>query len=297
MIELYVTHYVTDALPGYNDIAIDCVLNIRSATGDDEISYRIIVLYWTDSAACELDLWQRMPPDVELVRCESGVQPFLMNQATKKARGADLFLCLHNDIRPARGWLRNIVADVRAAEAIHGRGNVIASPRYIPYHWLTPHPDAYKHPEFWARVSPDVEAKVLSRDAMRAWCAQHGFTFNGTHVISPETSYTTDDGHQLMMYCAAPEFFDQIGGCDESFAGLNYGDCDWGIRALQAGKKNLVSQGCLLGHITGLTFFNPEVANKLGDNHERFIAKWGRPLWDELQTGGVWTRLHREQIR
>jgi len=298
MIDLYATHYVTDALPGYNDFLIECLRDIQEATRDDGVDYQLTVLYWTDSLPCEADLRARVPDGIELVRRDSGVQPYLMNQATAlaKARGAELFLYLHNDIRCSRGWLRNIVSDVRASETRHGRGSSIASPRYLPWHWLPPHVEAYKHPDGWARITPGLEAKALTIEAMRAYCKQHGFEFDGRRVVSPKTSYTTDDGHQLMMYCAAPEFFDEIGGCDESFTGLNYGDCDWGLRALLAGKKNLTSQGCLLGHVSGLTFFNPEVANKLGDNHERFIAKWGRALWDELQTGHVWTRLHREQI-
>lgn len=300
-VDIYVTHYVTRALPGYNDVAVECVLNLAEAARDDDLPYQICLLYWTDDAELEAELRARMPPSVELARCASHVQPHLMNEATRLARehDADYFVCLHNDIRPSRGWLRNLVGDVCAAETVHGRGNVIATPRYLPWHWKEPHAEAFRHPAFWDRLRPEVEAKVLSPSAMATWCAGYDFAFDGRSVASPARSYTTDDGHQLMMYCTAPSFFDEIGGCDETFTGLSYGDCDWGLRALLAGKRSLTSQGALLGHLSGLTFYHPTVNDKMDDNHERFIAKWGLPLFGELQDGSLWIRLHRaqEQIR
>lgn len=298
MVELYITHYVSEELAGYNDVVIDCLWAIHEATVRDGVPYKLVVLYYASTDALENDLRDRLPDFAEAIRVESSVQPYIMNQATEhaKKRGAELFACLHNDIRPARSWLRNWVSDLHAGEAKYGYANVIASPRYIPYHWLAPHESAYKYPAFWDRIRPELEAKVLSRDAMAGWCARTRFGFDGRLVLAPEKSYLTDDGHQLMMYMCSPSFFDDIGGCDETFAGLNYGDCDWGIRALMAGKKNMISQGALLGHISGLTFFNPVVTNRLYDNHNHFIDKWGLAMFQELQSGRIWTRLHRGEI-
>ena len=296
-VEIYVTHYVTDALPGYNDIAVECLLDIVEATAGDGVPHSLFLLYWTDSPDLEDDLISRAPPGVDLVRCASRVQPHLMNEATRLARehDAEYFACVHNDVRPSRGWLRNLVGDARAAEARYGRGNAIVTPRYLPFHWRDPRPESFRCPGFWDRIRPEVEAKVLSPEVMTSWCASNGFAFDGRMVDSPPASYVTDDGHQLMMYCAAPSFFDEIGGCDESFTGLCYGDCDWGIRALMSGKRSLISQGSLLGHMSGLTFYHPAVTVTMDDNHARFIAKWGMPMFRDLQDGSVWTRLHREQ--
>lgn len=292
-VDVFVTHYVTDAIPGYNDVAVDCALSLHEVAQLDGDKYDLFVLYWTDSASCEADLRRRLPPRTTAVRCDSRVQPHLMNRATAiaKARGAEFFVCLHNDVRPSRGWLKNLVTDVRNADEEHGPASSIASPRYVPYHWIDPPPGAYRYPEFWDRIRPPAESKVLSIEAMRAWCEKHSIKFDGKHVVSPKKSSTTNDGHQLMMYCAAPSFFDTVGGCDETFTGLNYGDCDWGIRALKCGKKNLISQGSLLGHISGLTFFNPVVIRELDDNHQRFIAKWGIEMFRELQDGSIWRKL------
>jgi hypothetical protein len=293
MIDVYVTHYVTDAIPGYNDVAVDCALSLQEVARLDGDKYDLFVLYWTDSDAREADLRRRLPAGATAVKCDSRVQPPLMNRATQiaRARGAELFVCLHNDVRPTRGWFQNLVSDVRTADAEHGTGSSVASPRYVPYHWITPPPAASYYPEFWDRLRPPAESKVLSPEAMRAWCKQHDIKFDGRHVVSPKKSYTTNDGHQLMMYCAAPTFFDAVGGCDETFTGLNYGDCDWGLRALKCGKKNLTSQGALLQHISGLTFFNPVVQRQLDDNHQRFIAKWGLDAFKSLQDGSIWRAL------
>lgn len=299
MVGIYVTHYVRRGLPGYNDMVVECASILQRVMKLDGDAATLTIVYWTDDEELDADLRARLPAGVDAVRRDSGSQTYLMNQATEiaKQRGDDLFVCLHNDVKPARGWLRNLVTDVRAAEMKYGRGNVIASPRYLPYHWGNPCPAAFKDPAFWDRIRPEVEAKVLSNAAMRAWCDKHGFSFDGDLVHSPRTSFTTDDGHALMMYCAAPNFFDVIGGCDESFVGTNYGDCDWGIRALRAGKKNLISQGALLGHISGLTFFHPTVRSELDDNDNRFIAKWDLSTFRELIDGSIWPRLHREQAR
>ncbi len=299
MIDVYVTHYVTDALAGYTDLVVEQVNWIREIT--DGPDYRLTVIFWTDSDACERDLRARMPSWVSLVRSDRGprpdAQPALMNKATDlaKAAGSEVFVQLHNDARVSRGWLRRLVDDVRAGEARYGRGRVIVSPRYIPWHWVDPPPSAYLDASFWNRIRPPAEAKVLSAAAMAAWCRQYGFVFDGRAVESLATAAPTDHGHQLMMYAAAPEFFDTVGPCDESFVGVNYGDCDWGIRAMQAGKKNLQSQGCLIGHISGLTLFNPKCPGSQESNADRFIAKWGPALFAEMQTGALWLRLRREQ--
>lgn len=294
-VEIYVTHYATRALPGYNDIAVECVLDLVEAAQGDGVQYKIFLLHWTDGPELEAELLARIPSSVELVRCARSAQPHLMNEATRLAKehDCDYFVCVHNDIRPSRGWLKNLVDDTQRAEAVHGRGNVVMTPRYLPFHWREPHPLALRHSSFWERIRPEVEAKVLSPESMASWCKSNGFEFDGRFVVSPPESYTTDDGHQLMMYCAAPSFFDRIGGCDETFTGLNYGDCDWGIRALLAGKRNLKSQGALLGHMSGLTFYHP--AMMLDDNHQRFIDKWGLDSFRELQDGSIWLRLHRAQ--
>ena len=183
------------------------------------------------------------------------------------------------------------------AEDIYGNGNVVISPRFIPYHYIGSDGSRSengnfkrKYPEIWNRIERDL----FSTDHMRDWCNRWGFDFDGVSVHSPSSSYLTDDGHQLMMYGGTKKFFQDIGPCDENFIGKNYDDQDWGIRALLEGKKNLKSQGCLIGHIEGLSFLHPKVKNIIS-NDKIFVQKWGQNLFDEMQTGQLWLRLHKEQ--
>lgn len=299
MIHVYVTHHVTASLDGINDLLIDQLYRMRDQL--DGKKYKIHVVYWTDDARYEEDLIRRAPRDVALLFNDRSnrpdTQPSKRNKVVEHARSSDCeaLVLLHNDVRLARGALDHLVEDWRAAERKFGTSRAIVSPRYMPYHLTPPRPEAVTRPEFWDSLrgsakSPE-EMKILCRD----WCA----SFEGEDVVCPRRSRTTDDGHILMMFIAGPHFFDDVGPCDESMTGFNYDDSDWGIRALLRGKRNLQSTGALVGHISFLSF-GPLVQTatwltNAADNAKLFIDKWGRAVFDEMQTGQLWIRLHREQ--
>lgn len=311
MISLYVTHHVTAELDGINDILIDQLWRMRDVTAAP-----IFVACWTNEDRYLADIHSRLPPDVDvLVNDRPGrpdTQPSLRNLVVEHARASascEAFVLLHNDVRLSRGCLRNLVRDWRHAEQKWGRHSSIVSPRFIPYHLTTPELEAVSDDSFWAQLAANPNVK--SATEMAAWCRQWGFGFEQAYrphvigeVVAPDISETTDDGHQLMMFIASPRFFDDVGPCDEAYVGVNYDDCEWGMRALVAGKKNLQSTGALVGHIAGLSFKLAHGANGErreawripGDNAQIFIAKYGRALFDEMQTGDLWTRLHREQL-
>lgn len=300
-IHLYVTHYVTADLDGINDILIDQLWRMRDLTGSP-----IFVVHWTNDPAYTADIARRLPPDVELVENDRpgrpDTQPSLRNKIIEHARASrcEAFVLLHNDIRLARGTLRNLVSDWRAAEGRWGHGKTIISPRFVPYHLTMPDPEAFEHATFWDDLA--INPNVKSAAEMATWCKPWGFTFDRGDMIAPEASEATDDGHQLMMFIAGPQFFDDVGPCDENFTGANYDDSDWGIRALLAGKKNLQSTGALVGHIGGLSFSHKrkgppaEIWRTIANNEQVFIAKHGQAIFDEMQTGQLWLRLHRDQI-
>lgn len=302
MIHVYVTHHVTGAVEGINDILIDQLYRMRSEV--ISVGGRLLVVYWTNDPNYVDELKRRVPSGIELVANDrsgrADTQPSLRNKIIDHARASDCeaFTLLHNDVRLARGSLAHLVKDFRKAEKRHGRANVIISPRYIPYHLTVPHPAAVTRSAFWEAMHSNPNVK--SADQMLVWCQPWGWKLDhDQEVICPKKSSTTDDGHMLMMFMASPHFFDDVGGCDESFTGLNFDDSDWGIRALMRGKRNLQSTGALVGHVGGLTFgtvvYTEEWQRKASDNAQLFINKWGRPLFDEMQTGRLWIRLHREQ--
>jgi hypothetical protein len=304
MINVYVTHHVTASLDGINDILIDQLYRMLEVLPKKE-DVKIHVVYWTNEPKYTEDLQRRVPSSVNLIFNDRAgrpdTQPGLRNKIVDHARSSkdcEAFLLLHNDVRLPRGFLECLVKDWRKAEKKWGTSKAIVSPRYIPYHLTTPRPEAILREAYWEKLKSN--ACVKSSDEMRAWCREWNFSFGDDgEVICPDRSSTTDDGHQLMMFIAGAHFFDDVGPCDEDYSGLNYDDCDWGMRALMKGKRNLQSTGALLGHIASLSFgplvTTPEWLAKAADNGKIFVAKWGQALFDEMQTGHLWQRLHREQ--
>jgi GT2 family glycosyltransferase len=209
-----------------------------------------------------------------------------------KSSGCDFAVLLHNDVRPAHGWLDRFVQDIEHVEGVYGKGSTIVSPRHVPYYYLDPPPSIVKSPTFWAYLKA---THIPSVEKMAAYCLEHGLLFDGDKVTCIPWQPPANTGHQLMMWIARPEFFDAVGLCDEEMRGINFDDSDWGIRALLANKRNLQSCTALIGHVEGLTFFNPKYTQAPVDNAQVFIKKWGREMFDEMQTGTLWVRLHKEQ--
>jgi len=296
-INVYVTHHVTEALDGINDILIDQLYRMQPQCQAD---VRILVAYWTNQARYREDLEQRVPNGVELLfndrEGRPDTQPSLRNKIVEHARQdpkCEAFALVHNDVRFARGFVNTLVTDWRAAEKRWGKDQTIITPRYIPYHLDAPDPRAVTKPEYWERLL--ANKCVKTSEVMQAWCAGWQFEFSKGEVSCIQPSSTNDTGHQLMMFMAGKRFFDRVGLCDENFTGLNIDDCEWGMRALMAGKKNLMSTGALLGHVGSLSFGavvgSREWLAKAANNEAVFVAKWGRALMDEMHSGAIWARL------
>lgn len=288
MIDVFMTHYVRESASRLNEITVDVAREIEITTSQP---HRLTVLGWAETDALWSDLEQRMQqvPSVRLIRNDRpgrpDTQPSQRNKVIEVARevGDDPFVLIHNDVRPAIGWLERLVWDLHWSERLCGVGSSIVAPRYIPFH----SGELDLPSEAWPK-------SLRSSDYMAEWCTSWGFPFHGGRVECPKWEPPVNSGHQLMMFIARPSTFDLIGGCDEAFTGVNYDDSDWGMRALMAGKRNLISQTALMGHVEGLSF---SAAGPLAptNNEEVFIAKWGREMFDELTTGRIWPRLHKEQ--
>lgn len=305
MIDIYITHFVVREIIEINDVLVDQLYKMRDVTPSDLARIRVVV--WTNDQACLEDLRRRVPRGIEIfINDRPGrpdAQPSMRNKVIDLARasGCKAFVLLHNDVRPARGWFEHLIDDWREAEKRWGRDSSVISPHFIPYHLTDPHPASgiSQSSALWKRLS--TCANVLDTKAMTAWCRplrSSQVRFIDDEVVCPKKSSIEDDGHILMMFIASPRFFDAVGGCDESMTGTHFDDSDWGIRALRAGKRNLQSDGALVGHIAGFTINvnMPVTADRpRADNTQLFIAKWGREMFDEMQTGQLWKKLHREQ--
>jgi hypothetical protein len=288
MIDVFVTHYVSEHALLLNDITADVVREIEVAT---KTAHRLTVVGWSETDELWGDLERKLRGDVEveLVRNDRpgrpDTQPSQRNKVLDevRARGDDPFVLIHNDVRPAVGWLDRLVEDLSWAEDRWGPGSSIVAPRYVPFHHLERARPAW----FGLR-------EFKTAEQMAEWCARWSFPFDGERVVCPTWEPPTDSGHQLMMFAARPSFFDEIGGCDEAFTGSNYDDSEWGMRALMLNKRNLVSNTALMGHIEGLSF-GLAGPRERASNENVFVAKWGQDLFDELNSGRLWARLHEEQ--
>jgi len=306
MINVYVTHYVTSALEGINDILIEqlyrMLRRIKRLPSSEQA--RICVAYWTDDdAKYGHDIRRRAPQGVEIFFNDragrADTQPSLRNKVLDHARasGCEGFVLLHNDVRLARGCLDHLIDDWRKAETKWGRGQTMVSPNYIPYHLDTPRSEAVSNTVFWDQLKNHPSVK--SKNAMEAWCRDHDLDFKNGEVTCPKRSSLTDDGHQIMMFIAGKDFFDAVGPCDESYTGADFDDNDWGIRVLMCGKRHLRSKGALVGHLISLSFTPLRATSawlaKASDNKKVFVDKWGQAVFDEMLSGEIWRRLHDKQ--
>ncbi len=305
VIAVYITHFAVRDIISINDVLIDQLYKMRDTTPMDRA--RLHVVMWTDDAACLEDVRGRAPAGVEVVLNDRAgrpdSQPSMRNKVLELARtsGCQAFVLLHNDVRPARGWLELLVRDWRWAEERWGRDSSVVSPRLIPYHLTAPHPSSGVHADSDLWRSLPAGRDVMLTDRMVEWCrAQQPdeVRFIGGEVTCPESSSVKYDGRELMMFIASPRFFDDVGDCDESMTGFNYDDTDWGIRAFMAGKRNLQSSGSCVGHIGAFTLnIKAPISRERprADNAALFVAKWGSAIWDEMHAGLLWPRLQREQ--
>src|SRR5437870_2952495 len=73
MIGVYVTHHVTAALDGVNDLLIDQLYRMRDQL--DARTYKLYVVYWTDDPTYTEDLKRRVPPGIELIFNDRPTRP------------------------------------------------------------------------------------------------------------------------------------------------------------------------------------------------------------------------------
>ena len=223
---------------------------------------RTSVVMWTDDPVCLVDLRRRVPSSVAIVMNDRpgrpDAQPSMRNKAIDLARasGCEAFVTIHNDVRPARGWLPLLVDDWREAEKRWGKRSSVISPRLIPYHVTPPHPESgvRADSDLWTKKLPtgrdSMSTEQIERGAGRSRRMRFGSGMVKCAARRIEDPLRRPRAHDFM---ASPHFFNDVGGCDETMTGVNYDDTDWAIRAYQAGKRNLQSKGSLIGHVGAFT--------------------------------------------
>ena len=297
-IQVFITHWVNRDTIQLNDVLIEQVTFLERIT--DYPHEAIVVYHCPDGDSSMNEIFDRLPKSVKLIKNDRpgrpDIQPSIRNKVIDLAN--DDFVLIHNDTRVSVGWLESLVKDFKNAESMYGKNNCIMAPRFIPYHYI-PGTISTRYPEFWKLL--ESSTNIYSIEKMRQWCDYWKFKFENNMVYSLPPGHITNDGHQLMMFISSKKFFtgesqggsDGVGYCDEKYVGWGYDDCDWGITALMKGKKNLKSQTSLIGHIEGLSF--GFVAHIMKGNQDIFVEKFGIDIWNEMQNGSLWIRLHQLQ--
>lgn len=304
MIHVFMTHYARPGSAKLTDVTVDAAVEIERVSADTP--HTLTVVGWTETDALWEALEKKLPSGVKAIRNDrpgrSDIQPSQRNKVVDVARalGDTPFVLVHNDVRPAYGWLDRLTEDLRAAETRWGIGSSAVAPRQIPFHrlpkgspvWDTLRPPAMLHNPLLGFFPPVPDDLMHNDQQLLEWCTKNGgYKMLDGLVYCPDWAPPTNDGRALMMFVTRPSFFDDVGECDEAFVGSNYDDYDWAIRALQAGKQLLTSQTALLGHLQQVSF---KTGKALGGNDQVFINKWGAGVFAEMTSGRIWANVHRD---
>jgi GT2 family glycosyltransferase len=299
-IQVFVTHIVTNEMIETNDVLVEEITFLEKIT---TYPHETIIVYYSPDGDNSIDeVRDRIPKDVKIVKNDRPGNPYCMPSMRNKVidLAKDYFVLLHNDVRVSVGWLDSLVADLEKAESIY-KDRCVMAPRYVPYHYI-PGTIKPKYPEFWKRISTKPDFYTIEK--MKEWCKKWHFKFENNMLYSLPPGHITDDGHALMMFISSKKFFDEkaggVGGNDERYIYRRHDDDDWGITTLMKGGKNLKSQTSLIGHMVHMTLGHKNFSffdKRHLTNEELFIKKWGKHIFDEMITGKIWIRLHKEQLK
>lgn len=280
--QVFILYWASEKHPWPTQFTLEAVKSIKELT---DVPYELVVVDNYSDQNCFEEIKSKLPSDVKIVQNDRRSR--CVNSGRNKVWSmveADYFALLHTDVRVSRGWLGNMLTELMSAEEKYGKPCVI-SPLYLPYF--------VSDNRTYQRFSQHFTVDTLEK--LEAYCSSSGVGFQNGNVVCQPSGFYTDDGHQLTMFLASKNFRDKIGDWDERYAGGNYDDCDMGITTLTKGLKNLQSQTTFIQHLRGISI-GQGVVTDMGVNAKVFVEKWGNPMFDEMQTGQLWIRLHREQL-
>jgi len=218
--------------------------------------------------------------------------PAKKNRAVEMAE--DIFVLLHDDSKPAKGFLRNMVVELEWAEE-YFKKPVIICPTDLPY--FVPENLVEKYPE----LKPNRRLVTL-RGEYERYSRHYGIPFDGEDLVCKPPyrgpirrsgTPVTDDGHTLIIFCSRKRTMQIVGPCEE-WSGSGYYDMDWGLRALMKGVKVLQSHTTYVMHLYGLSFGYR--IKRYPSNRDRFIEKWGMEFYKSVHDGSKWIELHEKQL-
>ena len=278
--QVFILHWASAEHLWPNFFALEAVRSIQSLT---DIPYELIIVdNYSDPQALET-LNAKLPSNVRVVKNDRPSRSVASGRnKVWSLVESDYFVLLHPDVKVTRGWLSTWVAELEIAEKHYGKPCAI-SPTFLPYPLLDK--------EIFERYKQQF--LVPSIAALESLCQGYGIPFSNGVVHCKPLGHFTDNGHQLMIFAASKWFRDVVGEWDERYTGAHYDDNDMGITAILKGCKNLQSHSTYIHHLQGASTGFGALQDYV-TNAKVFIEKWGRQMWDEMESGQLWIRLHRE---
>lgn len=267
--------------------------NIKAVT-DDRIPYEVIIFEDHSHPDCAREVDEKFGDSgARIIHFHEGEN--LVQRGRNKINSlveAPFYAIFHPDTLLTRGWLFNMVCETKLAELKFKKPCVIA-PTFLPY-------PMYEPEMYQIHKNGDLFG---SPHETELFCRKYGIPFEWkdgvlSEVLSmgPSISSLTDDGHRLMMYVASKSYAQFKGSeWDERYKSGGYEDNDVGISTIINGGKNLQSHTTFVHHMIGHSRSAYAQTNAVAvNNKDTFIAKWGRQMWDDMETGQLWIRLHKE---
>ena len=287
-IQVFILHWAHKApiMHPWNDALLNCVRSVQRFTAHP---HEIIVVYDCDSEHLE-DIQDRLPKDVRLEedtrkRGASGGRNMCVDLAE-----TDYFVLIDNDMRVPLGWLSNLAVEIRQAES-YFKVPCVLRPSFLPYLEEPP-------------ITAEKYGHVLPLKEFIDYCRKHSIPITDDGVVLCKAPWTgsikssgsgiTDNGWSLSVWIASRKAFDYVGYSDEDMCGWWGEDCDWAIRALKTPVKLLETNTVYIQHVESFT--SGPTANMRIRNSDVFVQKNGRAIFDEVISGEIWPRLHREQL-
>jgi len=286
-VQIFILHWARKApvIRPWNDALLNCIRSIRNFTS---VPHEITVIYSCDPEFLE-DLERRCPPNIKLVEDTKGKGASGARNIALDLAETDYFVILDNDMRVPKGWLKNLLIEIKHAEE-YFKAPCILTPSFIPYLEEPPITSKYRN--------------VLPLREFVSYCRRYGIPCADDGVVSCLPPYTgpirfsgtrvTDSGWRLANFIASKEASKLIGYSDEDMCGWWGDDCDWAIRALKTPVKLLETHTVFIQHVESFT--SGPTMNMRINNTDVFIKKHGRKLFNEVVDGTIWPRLHREQL-
>lgn len=287
-VQISIFHYAEDEKLYFNDLLVMLVKSIRELT---QYPYKLNIIDNEMQPKAREDLEAKLP-NIEIIRVPkherlcgpAGINGCITNNKE------DYLVILHTDVLVTWNWLSSWMQNIVNAELFYGIP-CASTCLLLPY----PANDATdKLPWKLGAVEGHDRRGGNSVKNIENYFDNNGIPWRpwrGLPIAVSEPGLVMDVGHQLGLYIASKEFWEEVGLHDETMLST-FDDLDMGIRTLKTRCRLLISEKVWLHHI-GAT--HQGTGCFTDRNPEPFIRKWGKEPLIKMQNGTFWKELHDAQ--